>query len=55
MFAFLLKNLGTIAVGAVLLGIVALVVASIVRDKKRGRHIGCDCDCSSCPGACNIK
>ena len=43
---FLQENLGTIAVLAVLGMIVGLVIANMVKKKKRGG--GCGCGCANC-------
>ncbi len=43
--------MGTVVVGAVLVGIVALSVRSMIRDKKNGK--GCSADCSHCQGRCH--
>ncbi|HHT16908.1 MAG TPA: FeoB-associated Cys-rich membrane protein [Papillibacter sp.] len=48
--AFIVNNLGTIIVGAVLLVIVGLIIASTVKRKKRGQST-CGCECSGCPSA----
>lgn len=45
---FFKENLGTIAVGAVVLTIVVLLVLKLVKDKRAGKS-GCSCGCSSCP------
>lgn len=45
--------MGTLLVGAVLLGIVALVVRSMVRDKKNGKSLQCGGDCRNCAGHCS--
>lgn len=56
MFAFIAENLGTILVSGALLVIVGLVVASIVKKKKRG-GTSCGCGCDGCPSAssCHMK
>lgn len=45
--------MGTIVVGAVVLGIVALAVRSMVRDKKAGKSLQCGGDCKHCGGHCH--
>lgn len=45
--------MGTVVVGAVLAGIVALIVRSIVKDKKNGKSPACGGDCSSCGHHCH--
>lgn len=47
MLMFLAENLGTIIVGLVVAGIVAAIIAGLVRDKRKGKHIGCG-GCSGC-------
>ena len=44
--------MGTIIVGAVLVAVVALVVCSMIRDKKNGKSLQCGGDCSHCCGHC---
>lgn len=44
--------MATIIVLAVLAGIVALVVRSMIRDKKNGKSLHCGGDCSHCGGHC---
>ena len=51
MLAFLTDNLATILVGLTVLGIVAAIVAVMVKKKKNGKMIGCGCSCTSCPHA----
>ena len=47
MVAWIVGNIGTIIVCAVLIGVVALIVAAMVRNKKKGRS-SCSCGCSGC-------
>ena len=42
--------MGTVVVGAVLVGVVALIVRSMVKDKKNGKSLQCGGDCSHCGG-----
>lgn len=44
--------MGTFIVGAVLLTIVALVVRSMIKDKKKGKSLQCGTDCAHCGGHC---
>ena len=37
--------MGTFVVGAILVGVVAFVIRSIIRDKKNGKSIQCGGDC----------
>ncbi len=45
---FILENLGTIAVLAVLAAVTALVVFKLRKDKKAGKSPTCGCDCGGC-------
>lgn len=45
--------MGTFVVGAILVGVVAFVIQSIIRDKKNGKSIQCGGDCSHCGGHCH--
>ena len=40
--------MGTIIISLVLIVIVAIVIASIVKDKRSGRHPSCGGNCGSC-------
>jgi len=40
--------MGTVAVGMVVLGIVALAVKSMVKDKREGKSIQCGGNCKDC-------
>lgn len=44
--------MGTVLVGSVLAGIVALIIRGMVRDKKNGKSIQCGGDCRYCRGHC---
>lgn len=44
--------LGTAVVALVLVCIVALVIISMVRDKKKGKSLQCGGDCKHCGGHC---
>lgn len=44
--------MGNLIVGAILITVVALVVRSMVRDKKNGKSLQCGCGCSHCGGHC---
>ncbi len=48
---FLINNIGTILTGAVLLIIVALVLRTMIGDKKTGKG-GCGGSCGGCSNAC---
>ena len=44
--------MGTVVVGAVLVGVVALIVRSMVKEKN-GKSLQCGGDCSHCGGHCS--
>lgn len=54
MFSWIAANIGTVIVCALLLAVVALVVRSMIRNKKQGKS-SCGCGCSTCAmgGACH--
>ena len=56
MIEFLYGNLATILIGLLVLGLAALAVRSIWRDKKQGKSCGsCGGNCSGCTGcAANV-
>lgn len=45
--------MGTIVTAAVVAGIIALAVRSLVRDTKSGKSIQCGGDCKHCGGHCH--
>lgn len=45
--------MGTIIVSIILIGLVALVIRSMIKNKKAGKMPGCSCGCSDCPGKCS--
>lgn len=45
--------MGTIIVGIIVLGMVAMAVRSMIRDKKAGKSLQCGGDCSHCGGHCH--
>ncbi len=45
---WLLQNLGTILVLAVLAVVCALIVCKMIRDKKSGKSPTCGCGCGGC-------
>lgn len=49
--SFIAENMGTIAAGAVVLGIAVLAARKIIKDKKSGKSCSCGSSCGSCPGA----
>ncbi len=56
MLTWIKANLATVIISAVLLVIVAAIIVSIVKDKRRGKS-SCGCKCASCPmsGSCHNK
>ena len=52
MFAWISNNLGTILITLVLILIVAGVIYSIVRDKKKGKSL-CGGNCGHCAMGCS--
>lgn len=50
MFEWLAANWGTLAVGLMVLCVLASVAYKLIKDKKHGKGT-CSCDCGSC-GAC---
>lgn len=45
--------MGTLAVSAVVIGAVALIIKSMIRDKKNGKSIQCGGQCKDCGGHCH--
>ncbi|MTK06246.1 MAG: FeoB-associated Cys-rich membrane protein [Hungatella sp.] len=45
--------MGTLAVSAVVIGVVALIIKSMIRDKKNGKSIQCGGQCKDCGGHCH--
>ena len=48
--AWLTENLGTIIISLILLAVVATIIISMIRDRKKGKS-SCGCDCAHCGGA----
>jgi hypothetical protein len=46
---------GTIVVLLIVIGIVALVIMSMVKDKKNGKSLHCGGNCKHCGGACSYR
>ena len=44
--------MGTVVVGVILVCIVALIVRSMIRDKKSGKSLQCGGECKNCGGHC---
>lgn len=52
MLTWIMGNMATIIISAVLLLVVAAVIVSMVRGKRKGRS-SCGCGCAGCPaGSC---
>ncbi len=49
MFEFIAENIGTIAVVAVLIAIVAAITVPMIINKKKGRRV-CSGGCAGCAG-----
>lgn len=47
MLSWLLQNLSTIIIGAILLAIIVLIIVRMVGNKRKGKS-SCGCGCSSC-------
>ena len=45
--------MGTIIITLVLIGIVTLVIASLIKEKRNGRHPSCGGHCGSCGHNCS--
>ncbi|HWP52081.1 MAG TPA: FeoB-associated Cys-rich membrane protein [Clostridia bacterium] len=56
MFEIFSANLPTIIVGAIVFGVIALVVIKLIKDKIN-HNSSCGCGCAHCPssGACHHK
>lgn len=53
---WLSQNIGTVIICAVLIAIVAAIIASMIRKKRKGQSMVCNCgSCASCPmsGSCH--
>jgi len=46
---------GTLIPALVVVGIVTAVIASMVKDKKKGKSIHCGGDCKHCGGQCHTE
>lgn len=44
--------MGTVIVGAVVVAVVALIIRSMVKDKKAGKSLQCGVNCKHCDGHC---
>lgn len=56
MLTWLMENMATIIISAVLMIVVAVVIAGMVRSRKKGKS-SCGCGCAGCAmnGACHPK
>lgn len=56
MFAWISGNIATIIICAVLIAIVAAIIVSMVRNKKKGKS-SCGCGCAGCAmsGSCHSQ
>ena len=56
MFQWIVSNIPTIIICTVLIAIVAAIIVSMVKKKKQGKSMVCNCgNCKSCPmsGSCH--
>lgn len=51
MLQWISANIGTILISLVLLAVVALIIRSMVHDKKQGKS-SCGGNCANCGGCC---
>lgn len=56
MLAWLKDNIATIIICAALIAVIAAIIVSMVRNKKKGKS-ACGCGCADCPmgGSCHPK
>ena len=56
MLAWLKDNIAAIIICAALIAVIAAIIVSMVRNKKKGKS-ACDCGCADCPmsGSCHPK
>ncbi len=54
MLGWILENIGTIVVCAVVVAVMALIIVRMVKNKKAGKS-SCGCNCGNCPmsGQCH--
>ncbi|MDD6639296.1 MAG: FeoB-associated Cys-rich membrane protein [Lachnospiraceae bacterium] len=45
--------MATFCVSLLLVCVIALVIKSMIRDKKNEKSLQCGCDCSKCGGHCH--
>ena len=51
MLEWLSQYWGSLLIGAIVIGIVAVIVWRIVRNRRAGKTV-CGGDCANCPGCC---
>ena len=56
MLAWLSQNAATISICVVLIAVVAGIIVSMVKNRKKGKS-SCGCGCANCPmsGSCHSK
>lgn len=55
MFTWIMENMATLIISAVLLGVVTAVIAGIIRSRREGKP-SCGCGCAGCPaGGCAVN
>lgn len=56
MLAWIYQNLSTIIISLIIVAVVAAIIISTVRNRKKGKSV-CGCGCSNCPmsGSCHLK
>lgn len=47
MFAFFSENISTIIIAVIVIGILAFIIAKMIKDKKKGKT-SCGCGCENC-------
>ena len=48
---FIMNNLSTIIISAVLAVVFILIIANMIKKKRAGKSVSCNCGCSGCPSA----
>ncbi|MDR3209689.1 MAG: FeoB-associated Cys-rich membrane protein [Oscillospiraceae bacterium] len=51
MLTFIGNNLGTIITAALVLAVVTAITLQMLRNKRKGKSIACDCGCDACDAA----
>lgn len=56
MFAWIMGNMATIVISAILIMVVAAVIVGMVRNKRKGKS-SCGCGCAGCAmnGSCHSQ